>query len=227
MDERRSCFPKVIGLLTVVTALALGGAPAASAASADPGYLTASNGSIVTSGAGECWHTSRWTPDDAVAQCEPGLVAQRVQQVEPAAGPVARVEPPPPSFRHVTLNDKAYFAFDKARLRAGAKQQLKQLLGQAHDMQRLSSVTVVGYADRIGPARYNKGLSRRRAEAVKQYLVQQGVNPDAIEIRAMGEKDPVKFCPGNAATPRLIQCLAPNRRAVITIKATQTLPGAG
>lgn len=48
------------------------------------------------------------------------------------------------------------------------------------------NLVVVGHADVRGPAGYNMALSRRRAAAVKAFLVSQGVPADRIEIRADG-----------------------------------------
>jgi hypothetical protein len=49
-------------------------------------------------------------------------------------------------------------------------------------------LVVVGHADVRGPASYNMALSRRRAAAVKAYLVSQGIPADRIEIRADGKQ---------------------------------------
>lgn len=50
-------------------------------------------------------------------------------------------------------------------------------------------MTIYGYTDHHGPEVYNEGLSARRAEAVKSYLVGQGI--DASRMTASGEgKDP-------------------------------------
>jgi len=51
------------------------------------------------------------------------------------------------------------------------------------------SVTANGYASMEGPASYNVDLSRRRAEAVKGYLVQKGVSAKRISVKANGATD--------------------------------------
>lgn len=50
---------------------------------------------------------------------------------------------------------------------------------------------IFGFTDRIGTEEYNLGLSERRAEAVKNYLVDQGISPDRISTRGLGETMPV------------------------------------
>src|SRR5437868_8290699 len=63
------------------------------------------------------------------------------------------------------------FKFNSANLTDDAKQQLDQLgKGQVGSMKRYF-VAIEGFTDKIGPADYNLDLSRRRAEAVQNYLV--------------------------------------------------------
>ncbi|RYX98761.1 OmpA family protein [bacterium] len=50
-----------------------------------------------------------------------------------------------------------------------------------------ASADVIGYADEIGDAQYNKTLSQKRAESVKQILVDSGVNASRLKIVANGE----------------------------------------
>jgi outer membrane protein OmpA-like peptidoglycan-associated protein len=47
---------------------------------------------------------------------------------------------------------------------------------------------LVGYADQRGPHPYNQALSERRAEAAKNFLIQQGIAADKIETQAYGEE---------------------------------------
>lgn len=105
----------------------------------------------------------------------------------------------------------AHFDFDSATLTAAGRAVLDAWLPQAP---KDKTVRVSGHADRLGPEPYNLKLSLRRAEAVKQYLVDKGVNPRRIQLEAKGESEPVKRCKGGA-TPATKACLAPNRRVVI------------
>ena len=50
-------------------------------------------------------------------------------------------------------------------------------------------LTLSGHADRRGSASYNQRLSERRAELVKQFLVEQGVPQSSIDTQAFGQKD--------------------------------------
>ncbi len=48
-------------------------------------------------------------------------------------------------------------------------------------------LTVEGFADAAGSEQYNLGLSRRRAQNVREYLVSQGLSGDKVRVAAFGE----------------------------------------
>tara|TARA_S200000501_G_C20870956_1_gene764204 strand:- start:2472 stop:3365 length:894 start_codon:yes stop_codon:yes gene_type:complete len=56
---------------------------------------------------------------------------------------------------------------------------------------QLESVFIDGYTDNSHSARYNQGLSKRRAEAVQDFFLQQGVSADLILLRFHGERFPI------------------------------------
>lgn len=70
------------------------------------------------------------------------------------------------------------FAFDDATVRPEDQPQLDRFAAVAQKYYGSSKVTVEGFADPAGSTRYNAGLSKRRAEAVRSYLVSKGL-PDA------------------------------------------------
>ncbi len=53
------------------------------------------------------------------------------------------------------------------------------------------NVEIAGYTDNIGSARYNKKLSMKRADAVKQFMIAKGVAASRMSTVGMGEEDPV------------------------------------
>ena len=58
-----------------------------------------------------------------------------------------------------------------------------------------ASVRLVGHADEMGTREYNIALSERRAEAVRNYLVVQGVEKEKMEVIAYGEEKPASDDP--------------------------------
>lgn len=77
------------------------------------------------------------------------------------------------------------------------------------------SVYVAGFADRIGNIASNKQISDRRAETVRNLLIQQGIPAQIIQMRGFGSTDQFKKCEGHAKSPELIQCLQENRRVEV------------
>lgn len=72
-------------------------------------------------------------------------------------------------------------------------------------------VYIAGYTDRSGSDRYNKGLSDRRAEAVRSYFAQHGVQPGVMTTEGFGESNP------RVPTADGVRELQ-NRRVEITVK---------
>lgn len=77
---------------------------------------------------------------------------------------------------------------------------------------------VSGHSDRLGAVEYNRELSEKRAEAVRAYLLEKGVDAERIEVFGYGQTLPVTSCPEKKGAT-LVECLAPNRRVVVEIQA--------
>jgi outer membrane protein OmpA-like peptidoglycan-associated protein len=108
----------------------------------------------------------------------------------------------------VTLGD-VLFAFNKAELSAQAGPRLDKLanfLKQFPDRKLL----IEGYTDSVGSDSYNQDLSDRRAQAVRDALVQRGVDTSRITARGYGKAHPV----ADNASP---EGRAMNRRVEIVI----------
>jgi OmpA-OmpF porin, OOP family len=84
---------------------------------------------------------------------------------------------------------RVYFDFNQAQLGPDAQQILDRIAQQAKQDPKLR-VVVVGKADRTGSDAYNLTLSQRRADAVRQILVQAGVPEGNIDARWVGEREP-------------------------------------
>ena len=132
-------------------------------------------------------------------------------QVDPSPRPMPSA--PAPSFDHITLSATELFEFDKATLRAPQPRldEIAQALVQNPDV---GSVTITGYTDRLGGDAYNLKLSQRRADAVKAYLVRQGVAASRLKSVGRGKANPVVHCDDKDRNA-LIRCLEPNRRVEV------------
>ena len=94
------------------------------------------------------------------------------------------------------------------------------VLPKLKDFAEIRYINVNGHSDLLGSPTYNQALSEKRAAAVRDYLVAQGVSGDKIEVYGFGKTLPIKSCRGEKGRRALIECLAPNRRVQIEVQGT-------
>lgn len=82
------------------------------------------------------------------------------------------------------------FEFDKATLQTNAENILDEA-AMSLEGQPSVKVEIAGHTDSQGPDAYNQGLSERRANTVKDYLVEKGANADNLTAVGYGESEPV------------------------------------
>lgn len=156
-----------------------------------------STGIVWKNGTNElCWRDANWTPATAAPGCDGAL-----------AGTVA-----PAASAKVTYNADALFDFDKSVLKPEAKASLDSLLGKIKNL-KLEVVIAVGHTDAIGTVAYNQKLSIRRANAVKKYLVSNGIEQNRIYVEGKGKSQPV-------ADNKTKEGRAKNRRVEIEVVGT-------
>ena len=116
----------------------------------------------------------------------------------PMAAPVA-----PPSFM-------VFFDWDRSNLSAQALNTIKQAAG-AYKTKGNARITATGHTDTSGAPAYNMALSLRRANAVKDALVREGVPATAIAVVGRGEQGLLVQTGPNVREPQ-------NRRVEIVIQ---------
>lgn len=107
--------------------------------------------------------------------------------------------------------DTVFFAFDSSQLSAEAQAALDT---QVEWLKKHDDVNVIvqGHCDERGTREYNLALGERRANAVKQYLVSQGIAEDRISTYSYGKERPAVLGSSESAW-------AQNRRAVTVIRS--------
>ena len=125
------------------------------------------------------------------------LEMQRQAEAEAvAAAAAAAVEEEPVNNADTVF----YFEFDKAVLSDDSR---AALIAHAQFMKQYpSTIRLEGHADERGTREYNMALGERRAIAVKEFLVMQGVSESAIEVVSYGEERAASFG-SNAAAWRM------------------------
>jgi OOP family OmpA-OmpF porin len=149
----------------------------------------------------------------------------------PPPAPVVIAPPPPPAAMpvparrtKVTFSADSLFDFDKSVVKPEGREHLNKFAADLRGTDYVD-MQVTGFTDRLGSREYNMKLSTRRAEAVKEYLVQSaGIPAEKINTRSLGEADPVtkpEDCKGKTATKKLIICLQPDRRVEVEVNGTR------
>ena len=217
---------KIVGI-SILTLSAM--ASTASMAQGTQGYWH-SSGTVVKDPYGLCWRAGYWTPAMAIAECDPDLVpkpapAPAAPPPAPKAAPPAPKPAPAPAAAPkrcdatITLNADEAFESNKAVLKKSALSRLDQdVVAKVPLCAKLEMILVSGHTDRLGSSQYNQKLSEKRADAVKAYLIKKGIDGSKIETMGMGKTLQIKSCPDGKDRKALIECLAPNRRAVVEIK---------
>jgi peptidoglycan-associated lipoprotein len=101
--------------------------------------------------------------------------------------------------------DLVYFSTDSTELSPESQQTLGN---QARWLRQYAEhgITIEGHADERGTREYNIALGAKRAQAVRNFLVQQGISAARIRTASFGKERPVAVCND-------ISCWSQNRRA--------------
>ncbi|MCR6632693.1 MAG: OmpA family protein [Magnetospirillum sp.] len=123
----------------------------------------------------------------------------------PAPAPAPVVKPAPA----LQKNYLVFFDFNKADITPEAQKVITQAAGAAKQG-NAARVSLTGHADRSGSDKYNQALSLKRANAVKDVLVKQGIPADQISVVGKGESEPLVATPDGVREPQ-------NRRVEIVL----------
>ena len=132
------------------------------------------------------------------------LAGVQYKFVSPPAAP----PPPPPMVTPPSF--MVFFDWDRANLSAQALNTIKQAAG-AYKQKGNARITATGHTDTSGTEAYNMALSLRRANAVKDALVREGVPATAIAVVGRGEQGLLVQTGPNVREPQ-------NRRVEIVIQ---------
>jgi outer membrane protein OmpA-like peptidoglycan-associated protein len=120
----------------------------------------------------------------------------------PAAAALAASEASRPS----ALSLPVQFSFDSAEILPSAKGQLDAIAAGIRMLPTTQKVVIEGHTDAVGTEQYNEGLSQRRAQSVRRYLVAvHGIDASRLEAVGRGEASPLQGRNPNASENRRVQ----------------------
>jgi len=217
-QQAKSLSSSLIGALLSVALLGTMGVTQAQQAKSNDNWQ--SGGTQLRSGADAslCWRDANWTPATAAADCDGALKPPAPTPTPRAAAPAPAPTPAPApapavTSTKVTLLSDALFDFDKSVIKPEGTKKLSDLTAKLKGV-TVEVIIVIGYTDSVGSLKYNKALSLRRAEAVKAFLVKNGVEANRVYTEGKAFADPVgdnKTAAGRAL----------NRRTVVEVVGTR------
>ncbi len=143
-------------------------------------------------------------------------IGRRMDQQEKELRQIEGVEVSRPSEGEieVRLTSDILFDFNSSALRSESRATLRELATTFGRYSDINYIEVDGHTDSVGSADFNLDLSKRRANSVRDYLVDQGVASRHIVARGFGESQP-------KSTNETAEGRQLNRRVEISIKARE------
>jgi peptidoglycan-associated lipoprotein len=111
----------------------------------------------------------------------------------------------------VNVGDLVYFSSDSSDLTPESQATLAKQAQWLNQYPQFS-IMIEGHADERGTREYNIALGARRAQAVRNFLVQNGVNASRLRTTSYGKERPVAVCND-------ISCWSQNRRSQTVLNA--------
>ncbi|WP_300296520.1 peptidoglycan-associated lipoprotein Pal [Ferrovibrio sp.] len=130
-------------------------------------------------------------------------------QTRAATAPTTSISPGTVQDFQVNVGDRVFFDYDKFEVKPAGKATLDK---QAAWLKRYGQwkIVVEGHCDERGTREYNLALGERRANAVKSYLINQGIPANRVTTISYGKERPVALGSNEAAW-------AQNRRGVTVL----------
>ena len=91
----------------------------------------------------------------------------------------------------IEISEKVHFESNKAAIKSRSFGLLNDVVRVLENYDQVTKLRIEGHTDSRGTEQYNQALSRRRAESVKEFLVDQGIDRHRLTIEGRGESDPI------------------------------------
>jgi len=128
-----------------------------------------------------------------------------------ASGLGSPSDPTSVAYFNQTIGDRVLFSVDQSNLTYEGQTILAQQAQWLNSNTQYSAI-IEGHADEQGTREYNLALGERRANAVREYLISQGVAGNRLRTISYGKERPLAICSDET-------CYTQNRRAVTVLSA--------
>jgi OOP family OmpA-OmpF porin len=146
-----------------------------------------------------------------VAGCDTSVGAGDISSAAAMSAYVTETLMAPLQYEKHTVSATALFDFNKAVLKEQGKAELHNLDERIKSQgMSVGDIDVIGHTDHIGDEAYNQELSVRRAQAVKDFMVSEGLDAGIVDVIGKGESEP-------AASNDTEEGQAQNRRVEIHV----------
>jgi OOP family OmpA-OmpF porin len=169
-----------------------------------PGSDGAAGALLVRHGDSEARLDSPYASTGSSADGQLAVTQADAARVQAEFGDVLRALPP------AAVSYTVYFTLGQDELTEESRKELAPILDDIAK-RPAPDVAAIGHADQSGPERVNETLAMRRAERVRDLLVQRGVPASRIEVVGRGSRDPAIRAAQGVAEAR-------NRRVEISVR---------
>ncbi len=140
-----------------------------------PSIATGANYTITAAKTGYVTDTMHLEIPSAPDKLQPSYVVMNLDSTGMQLRPVKKI----------IMSATVLFDFDKSDLRTEAKIEIRNIIPMLNENPNIQ-ISVDGHTDARGTAKYNQSLSERRANSVRDYMIEQGIDPSRIKAHGYG-----------------------------------------
>jgi OOP family OmpA-OmpF porin len=126
------------------------------------------------------------------AACHRTMILQEPTPMVITAQAPKRAPAPAPVIRdRIVVSEAIFFDTDKDTIRQDSTRVVDSVAEIIKAHPELVKIRIEGHTDNVGGAKFNLGLSQRRAAAVRRYLIERGVEAERLISEGYGDQNPI------------------------------------
>ena len=152
----------------------------------------------------------------AAAQAQQELAGTRLQSHALSRAAAVKACDYQPMAKDFVLSSDLLFGFGQSTISPRGQEAVRDLVKQIPNTQN-ASVQVIGHTDAIGSQASNQALGLRRAQSVRNLLVDAGLPGSSVSTASQGSSEPVSSGCSKLPQRQKVACYAPDRRVVVRV----------